>query len=66
MTDKIDEKEKGGFGYPLLGDVVSREVNHEECVNYNKLHACVRCVYFYRNGESCNNLERLFFKNNVA
>jgi len=66
MTEKGNAKGNSGFGYPLLGDVVSHEVNHEECVNYNKLHVCVRCVYFYRNGESCNDLERLFFKNNVA
>jgi hypothetical protein len=38
------------------------EVNHEECVNYNKMNVCVRCKYFYFYGEDDPELEYLFFK----
>jgi hypothetical protein len=47
----------------LYNDIVAQKVNHEECVNFNELHICVRCIYFYKGGSfKSPGLENLFVK----
>lgn len=38
-------------------------INHSNCIHFDKFYICIRCNFFYRNidtGEYANDLENLY------